>query len=261
MIRIRRMTLAVSAVSLAIGSGMWSTVLGQSAVETPCELPEPTVLISEGSAVLQVWELPDQPVWFGETLPRSPGYVAYRDAVRAAGSDEPRPPVVVPTVTGDADREVWRREAANVALMYAGAGDVRAVKCLDAALFALQHTRYSQLTQPTEFIAHVLRMDGRLKIYFGAGGEPFPPKRVYGTDEVAVDVAAGWQYWIALHNHPLQTRGDGTRALGVPVPSTSDVSLLAGLAARLGLREVWVTNGMYTGVVPAASLIKFSGRE
>jgi hypothetical protein len=74
-------------------------------------------------------------------------------------------------------------------------------------------------------------------------------------------VAAGWQYWIALHNHPFQTRSDGTRALGVPVLSTSDVSLLGGLAARLGLREAWVTNGMNTGVVPAASLVKFSGRE
>ena len=147
-----------------------------------------------------------------------------------------------------------------MALMYAGAGEVRTVKCLEAALFSLQDTRYSQLTRPTEFIAHVLRKDGRLTIYFGAGGEPFPPKSVYGTDEVAADVAAGWLYWIALHNHPLQIRG-GKSTLGVPVPSTSDVSLLAGLVARLGLREAWVTNGMYTGVVSAENLARFSGRE
>lgn len=261
MTRMMRTTLVVRALSLVIGSVMTATVLGQPAVEIPCELPEPSVLITEGSAVLQVWELLEQPVWFSQILPRSPGYVAYRAAVRTAGSDEPRPAVVVPSVQGEADRELWRRETANVALMYAGEGDVRAVRCLDAALFAVQDARYSQLTRPTEFIAHVLRQGGRLKIYFGAGSESFPPKRVYGIDEVASDVAAGWQYWISLHNHPLQTRADGTRPLGVPVPSTSDVSLLAGLAARLGLREVWVTNGMYTGVVPAASLIKFSGRE
>jgi hypothetical protein len=260
MTRVKRTTIALFAVSVIVGSGMWSTVLAQSAGQIPCQLPEPAVLLAEGTAVLQQWELPDQAVWFSEALPQSPGYAAYRAAIDAAGNDEPRPPVDVSAAQRATDGELWRREEANVASMYAGAGDVRAVRCLDAALFALQDARYSHLTQPTEFIAHVLRKDGRLKIYFGAGGEPFPPKSVYGIDEVAVDVAAGWQYWIALHNHPLQTRG-GKSTLGVPVPSTSDVSLLAGLVARLGLREVWVTNGMYTGVVSAENLARFVGRE
>ena len=260
MTRVTQSTLAVLVVSTLAGSGMWSTLLAQIAGQVPCQLPEPTVLRAEGSAVLQRWELPEHPVWFSETLPQSPGYVAYRAAIRAAGSDEPRPPVDVPAAQRVTDSELWRREEANVALMYAGAGEVRTVRCLEAAVFSLQDTRYSHLTRPTEFIAHVLRKDGRLKIYFGAGSEPFPPKSVYGTDEVAADVAAGWLYWIALHNHPLQTRG-GNSTLGVPVPSTSDVSLLAGLVARLGLREAWVTNGMYTGVVSAENLARFSGRE
>lgn len=43
--------------------------------------------------------------------------------------------------------------------------------------------------------------------------------------------------------------------------STSDVDLFRGLAARFGLREVWVTNGMYTGVVASQKLLQFSGRE
>ena len=53
----------------------------------------------------------------------------------------------------------------------------------------------------------------------------------------------------------------GKPALGVPAPSTSDVELFRGLTARLGLREVWVTNGMYTGVVASANLLKFTTRE
>jgi|SRR5688572_3519468 len=262
MTRARQVAVVVLAVSMAISDGMQSPsiVMGQSADQTACELPEPTVLLNENSAVLQMWELPEQPVFFSAILPRSAGYVAYRAAILGAGGDQPRPAVDVPNARSDADRELWRREQANVALMYAGGGDVRAVRCLEAALFALQDSRYSQLTQSTEFIAHILRRDGRLKIYFGAGDAPFPPKSVYGIEEVAADVAAGWMYWIALHNHPLQTRG-GKLSLGVPVPSTSDVSLLAGLVARLGLREVWVTNGMYTGIVSAASLVKFTGRE
>ena len=255
-----RTTLAVLVVLNVVGGGMPSTVLGQSAGQVPCELPAPTVLLSESGGVLQVWELPEQPVWFSDTLPRAAGYVAYRAAIRSAGADQSRPSVDVPKTQGDAEREVWRREQANVALMYAGGGDVRAIGCLEAALFSLQDSRYSELTRPTEFIAHIRRKDGRLKLYFGAGDGPFPPKSVYGIEEAAADVAAGWTYWVALHNHPLQTHG-GKLVLGVPVPSTSDVSLLAGLVARLGLREVWVTNGMYTGVVNAANLVKFSGRE
>jgi hypothetical protein len=260
MTRVTHTALAVLTVFTIAGSEMRPAVLAQSAGQIRCELPEATVLLADGSAVLQRWELPDHPVWFSDALPQSPGYATYRAAIRAAGSDDPRPAVDVTAAQRAADGELWRREEANVALMYAGAGDVRAVRCLEAALFSLQDTRYSHLTRPTEFIAHVLRRDGRLRIYFGAGGEPFPPKSVYGLDEVAADVADGWLYWVALHNHPLQTR-DGKSTLGVPVPSTSDVSLLAGLAARLGLREVWVTNGMYTGVVSAENLVRFSGRE
>ena len=36
----------------------------------------------------------------------------------------------------------------------------------------------------------------------------------------------------------------GQPALGVPAPSTSDVQLFKGLVQNLGLREVWITNGM-----------------
>jgi hypothetical protein len=250
---------AVLAVSTISGCASPSVALAQSASQIACELPQPEVLLEDGGAVLQKWELLEQPLWFSETMPRDAGYAAYRTAVRDAGGDQPRPAVFVPDVQGDAERELWRRETANVALMYGGGGDVRAVTCLEVALFVLQDARNSQLTRPSEFIAHILRKDGRLKIYFGAGDGPFPPKSVYGIDQVAADVAAGWMYSVALHNHPLQRRGS-TLALGVPVPSTSDVSLLSGLVARLGLREVWVTNGVYTGVVSAASLVKFSGR-
>jgi hypothetical protein len=158
------------------------------------------------------------------------------------------------------ERELWRREHHNVALMYEGGGTVRRIGCLEAALFTFQDARYSQLTRPTEFAAHILRRDDRIKVYLGASDQMFPPKRFYGLEEVAADVAAGWQYWVVLHNHPLAALA-GKRALGVPAPSTSDVELFSGLVARLGLREVWVTNGMYTGVVASESLPQFSTRE
>jgi hypothetical protein len=93
-----------------------------------------------------------------------------------------------------------------------------------------------------EFVAHILRRDDRLKVYFGASDLMFPPGNFYGLEETAAEVAAGWRYWVVLHNHTVRTL-DGKPALGMPAPSTSDVQLFRGLVQNLGLREVWVTNG------------------
>jgi hypothetical protein len=246
--------------ALAIGASMPLAASGQIASEVRCELPPPTVLRRVGDAVLQTWELSAAQVWFDDAVPDAPGYVAYRVAIRAAGSDQIRPVADPPKPKDDAEREMWRREELNAELMYTGSGQVRSVRCLEAALFALQDARLSQLTKPTEFIAHILRRGDRLKIYFGGSDQPVPPKSVYGTEEVAADVTAGWTYWAILHNHPLRMR-DGRPALGVPAPSTNDVQFSVGLVMSLGLQEVWVTNGLYTGVVTSADLPKFSVRD
>jgi len=234
--------------------------LGQTASELRCELPAPTVLRRDGEALLQVWDVPQADIWVSERLPVAPSYDAYRAAIRAAGSDQIRPLADPPAPKDDAEREMWRREDLNVDLMYTGSGEVRPVRCLEAALFALQDARSSQLTTPTEFIAYVLRRGDRLKIYFGGSDQAVPPKSVYGTDAVAADVAAGWRYWVMLHSHTLRMR-DGKPALGVPAPSTNDVQFSRGLVMSLGLQEVWVINGIYTGVVTSADLPKFSVRD
>jgi hypothetical protein len=207
-----------------------------------------------------MWDIPASPLWFSEKLPDAQGFAAFRAAVVAAGGDQSRPQADPPRPTTDAEREIWRREDANAALMYADGGEVRRIRCLEASLFARQDARYSQLTHPTEFIAHVLRRGDRLRIYFGAGDATFPPRSVYALDRVRADVTAGWEYWVVLHNHTIR-RLNGRPALGVPAPSTSDVQLFRSLVQQIGLREVWVTNGMYTGVVPADRLSKFHARD
>ena len=67
-------------------------------------------------------------------------------------------------------------------------------------------------------------------------------------------------YWVVLHNHTLQTF-KGKPALGVPAPSTTDVQLFGALVERLHLREAWVTNGLYTGVIPSENLSQFRARD
>ena len=232
---------------------------GQIAGGAGCALPQSSVIRSEGNARLEMWDLPAADFWFTENLPQSPEYAAYRAAIRTAGADLVRPIADPPQPKDDAEREMWRREAFNEELMYSGGGHVRRIHCLEAALFARQHARYSELAQPTEFVAQVLRRGDRLKVYMGASDQEFPPKSVYGLNEIAVDVAAGWQYSVVLHNHTVRTL-KGRPALGVTAPSTSDVQLFSGLVPQLGLREVWVTNGIFTGVVSAESLVRFAAR-
>ena len=226
----------------------------------PCELPESTMIRRDGSSVWEMWELPATGPWFSEELPQAPGYLAYRAAIRSAGGDVPRPEADPPQNKSDREREIWRREEVNGTLMYDGTGHVRPAQCLEAALFARQHSRYSQLTRPTEFVAHLLRRGDSLRVYFGSSDQMFPPRGFQMAPDVIRDVAAGWQYSAMLHNHTVRAY-NGKPALGMPAPSTSDVQFFRMLAQRLSLREAWITNGMYTGVVATERLDRFHTQE
>lgn len=78
-------------VVMACGATEPAPASSKVAADIRCELPESTVLRRDGNAIVEAWELPAAPVWFGETLPDAPGYLAYRAAIRAAGGDTARP--------------------------------------------------------------------------------------------------------------------------------------------------------------------------
>jgi hypothetical protein len=224
----------------------------------PCVLPgEPVLVKQEGAARLERWDLDDGPPWTSETLPEAPGFAAYRAAIRAAGNDRPRPLSDRAPPADEREREVWRREDANADLVFDGKM-VRPIRCLEAALFARQDARHSELTHPTEFVASIVRRGGRLRVYFGGSDQMFPRGAFYGIEQARADVADGWTFWAVLHNHTVVTY-QGRPALGMPAPSTNDVQLMRGLVEDVGLREAWVTNGFYTGVVPGEALARFHG--
>lgn len=150
---------------------------------------------------------------------------------------------------------MWADEDYNNELAQSGqVGTIEPISCLDALLFAYQHNRFSQLENPTEFIASVLTKEvagePRLAVIFGAGSEMFPPKSVYGFDIVDEYRSQGWRHRYAIHNHTIQANGDRL-ALGSPVLSTSDVQLMKNLVEGSGLETGRVTNGFYTFSVDA----------
>lgn len=208
----------------------------------------------DGNAVLWVWETTHDPVWSQELLPDSDALAVYRHTIRDAGGALREPIADPPQVDSDRMREVWRREDRNVELALSGeAGVVRPVQCFEAIFFALQSERFDPVGHPTEFIVATVRKGDDVKLYFGAGDTVFPPKNVYPFAAVEQDVASGWTFESALHNHTVQTH-DGQPALGVPAPSTNDVMLSRSLADRLGLERVLVTNGFYTVEIEAEHL-------
>jgi hypothetical protein len=231
----------------------------------PCALPSaPTILVDEDGAVLLTWQLRAAEVLNSTALPQEPAFLAYRAAIERDGADVLRPVADAPQIHDEAEAKMWADVAFNNELAFHGeVGSIEPITCLDALLFAHQASRVSEIDQPTEFLASVLRRETEagveLLVVFGAGSQMFPPKQVYGFDVVERYLAEGWSYWYALHNHTVQKNGERL-ALGVPVPSTSDVELARGVAESTGLESVRVTNGFYTFSASIEELGAFRGR-
>ena len=238
----------------------------ENAIAATCALPaDPDTLAIDGTAVLLRWEFPDDPMFSSFTLPKDSAYQAYRTTIRSHGADLRIPIADSPELATEEEATLWRDERHNAELARRGeAGRIEPIRCLDALLFAFQNSRVSQLEQPTEFLASVLRRetedgDSRVAVIFGAGVEMFPPKSVYGFEAVDEYRSRGWRYAYALHNHTIQKNGDRL-ALGTPALSTSDVQLTRSLAADSDLEAARVTNGFFTYVVAGEELTLLRSR-
>jgi len=230
-----------------------------AAVDPACALPPDAVThIDEDGLVLRVWTFPLKDVHSRAVLPDDTGLLSWRDAIRTDGAIEKQPAFHLPPARDDNEAQIWANEHFNNELAYrGGVGSIEPITCLDALLFAKQNARVPQLESPTEFLASVLRRDTaegeEVAVVFGAGSEMFPPRSVHGFEIVDEHVADGWRFWYMLHNHTRQSSG----ALGVPVPSTSDVQFVRSLAQTRGLERVRITNGFYTFDAAVEEIVDF----
>ena len=223
-----------------------------------------TMVKQDGNSILQFWTTPQRDIFFAPLLPNDADFLDFRRTIRRANADINPPIADPPQPANENERQVWAREAQNVEIALSGqAGSIRPLHCLDGLLFAYQNARYPQISQPTEFIASILRQhsDGQtiVKIYFTGSDAEFPPRDFYGLDEIKQDIALGWEFWTVLHNHTVQSN-NGAPALGVPAPSTSDVDLLRSLSDEHGLQNAWVTNGFFTIEIPSSAFSQYVGR-
>lgn len=265
-----RIIFAVLAVALACtpGDGSQQEARRSRGVETgaapACTMPtQRTTVRAQDGAIIETWELSLQDV-LTDRLPDEPAFLEYRAAIERDSADVRRPVSARPATDDEAMAAIWRNESFNNYLVFEeGVGSVDPISCLDALLFARQAERVSQIDQPTEFIASVLRNEAdsgtELFVVFAAGSEMFVPRGWYGFDLVDDYLSDGWDFWYVIHNHTTQSNGDRL-ALGSPGPSTSDVQLLRWLGAERGLNSARVTNGFFTFSASMEELSQFRSR-
>jgi len=222
---------------------------------------QPAVVHREGAAVLVLWDVPGARVFSEPKAPDDAGWAAYVKTHQMSADAMQRWMNGIRLKDDEKQAEFRERKSKNVSLMFRGEGGViRPIHCLESLLFAYHHERHDQVKHPTGFLSAVLRKTDasgtRLKVYYGASDEMHPPKAVYGIEQAKADVAAGWTFWMLLHNHTPTGEG-GRHAVGSPAPSRPDAQFFKILHAKYGLREAWITNGYFTGVIPAENFDKF----
>lgn len=214
---------------------------------------EPVVLVEEGapheagSRLLQVWDVPDDPAFWLQTVPESEAYRSFRDEVEERG------------IETDPVRLLERSPTDNNRLVVRNAGDwIAPAGCLEMLLYGYQHARMNTFTDPTEFGGIVLRSPGadRLRIYYITVNQDGLGNMDAIVRHVLEDRRKGWDVLVALHTHvfhPGQPELDGILA-----PSEPDADFHIRLHEVSGLQEAWITNGLHTVRMPASSFGDFT---
>lgn len=226
-----------------------------------CAFPAPPRVIAsqgdshaKGSRLVQVWEVPDAPVYWSTADPSAPAFGAFLAGV--ARHVPVTDPVALLRASPGWDNPRLRQSNALVADR--AAEWIRPAGCLEKLLLSVQYARVDMFERPTEFAALVLRSPGgdRLRIYYLTINEDGVGRISPLTEPALVDVKAGWRAEIALHNHgfhPGQPSLDGVLA-----PSEADAQFAANFAAEAGLQAAWITNGLHTSRIPAAAFGLFT---
>jgi hypothetical protein len=229
-------------------AGCQSTPTGDNRV---CTLPAPTVLEQSGDPhgsdgrLLQVWDVPDDPVLWSDASPSG----AYADFVAQVEQRK---------LETDPLTLLRRSPTPNNLLVVSRADDwIRPAGCLEKLMTGYQHARIGVFDAPTEFASVVMRSpDGaRLRIYYYTINQDGIGRASPFLDPADVDAARGWTMELVLHPHvfhPGQPELDGLVG-----PSVPDADLAYNLLES-GLKQSWITNGIHTVRIPAEAFGLFT---
>jgi hypothetical protein len=207
----------------------------------------------KGGQILQVWDVPNLPVFLTTRRPISGSYDGFLNRLHNSGVETD--PVKL------LERTPIPRERRNTTIVLQEARTwIGPINCLEMLLLGVQNERINIFEDPTEFVSFVLRSnDGkRLRIIFFSKNEYVLGNVSSILGQVAENHARGWAVVAALHNHNFHLREPELN--GVVAPSAADAHLNRGLADRFQMEEAWITNGVSTGENPGTGLWPIPGR-
>jgi len=200
--------------------------------------------VAGNDPVVFVWETDDSPGWLDPYPGTEAGYKDFAGWVRAHIDTEPRALL-------KRNRELWKKKGWSTRkydLILSGQlGNIRPMNRLEGELLLLQLDRFGK-PYKGEFLAFVLRKEGRLRIYgYGTAKGTMKPGML--RRRLEADIADKWEYYANLHNHPFQF-SDKKSSTGELVPSgdinDGDVQYCLADAENNGLQRAAVTNGFHT---------------
>lgn len=218
-----------------------------------CEFESPPRVLMEdgnpheaGSRLLQVWEVPNNPVFWSDAVSASEDYHQFRTELAALKTET------------DPVRLLERSPTENNRIVIRNASDwIKPAGCLEKLLIGYQHGRLNTFATPTEFASIILRSadEKRLRVYYYTINQDGIGRMTPIVEPALQDKRDGWEVLIALHSHvfhPGQPELDGLLA-----PSIPDADFHIRLHDVSQVQEAWITNGIHTVRMPASSFHDF----
>ncbi|MCG8425487.1 MAG: hypothetical protein MJE77_47015 [Proteobacteria bacterium] len=126
------------------------------------------------------------------------------------------------------------------------AGILSPMNCLQSIIFDIQNREHPLSEAPSEGLGAILRRKFAdfyvFKIYAQTEGDYIPSTEKL-REFVAKDVAAGWEWFVHMHNHPFMFDGPFDIA-GTVIPSSPDLAAYESHRNQFGLKVGWITNGL-----------------
>lgn len=213
-------------------------------IDTPA-----TLLKTEGEAIFQYWELDQAPYLWAFDIGELSELKQFKDTLRTALGIEQFIAVVEKEATQKAVLPMFDKltgDQKNAALVHTGKlGKIRRINWLESQLLNYQLCRYPLIQHPTEFHAFILTQsqNKKVRVYFGASDQPWPPNPKVLISAMEQDIANGWRLKYHLHNH-YESADKGY--LGILAPSLADAHYYKMLVENYQLETALITNGYHT---------------
>ncbi len=222
---------------------------------------DPTVLAENGTEVFQYWELDnDKTLWKFD-----PGEVqaigVYRDSLKMVLGQERYEHAILKEASQnlktDKQIEPENGDMINAQLVHSGSlGKIRAINLLEAQLLNYQLSKYPLLSHPTEFHGFIAEQDSlnRIRVYFAASDQPWPPKPNIIISELQKEMLNGWKLKYHLHNH---YESSLKNYVGIMAPSLADAQYYKWLYEKFKIEKALITNGFNTVEIESEEFAEF----